>query len=267
MSNFVFDPTAPVSSGTNYGQPFAGIHQARFMGAVMLGLQPRPSARFGDKPPAQKMTLFFELLDDQVELETGKVNRRFTTTVTCSMHEKATLRKIILALDPANQHGGDLVKMAGTPVSLILEAYTRQDGSQGVKFGGIAAVPPAQAGSFPPATLDPVFFTPQAPDPEVWKKLPRFCREQVVSALDFAQSVAGQQGYVADIPQEAAHIQQQPAPVPSIGGASPAPAAPAPAAPAVAPAAPAQPAAPAVEPAQGTAGVIPPPPPPPAPGQ
>ena len=221
MNPFVFDPTAPTQGGNNYGHPFPGVHQARLMGAIDIGLQSNSSPMYGERPPVKKIILMYELLDDQVEIDGQKVNRRFTVTVTAKMTEKSNLRKHILALDPNNQHGGDLTKMIGTPVSLVLEAYTRKDGSQGVKFGGIAAVPPQQAAAFPPATLEPVFFTPLDPDPEQWKKLPKFAREQVCSALDFASTPAAQQGYTADIQQQ----QQQQAPAPqqvNFGGQAPA---------------------------------------------
>ena len=211
MTNpFQFDPTKPVSSGADFGHPFAGVHQARFMGAIDIGLQPNSSALYGEKPPAKKIILLYELLDDTVEVDGVVTNRRFTTTVTAKMTENSNIRKHILALDPNNQAGGDLMKLIGTPVSLILEATTRPDGSQGIKFGGVAAVPPQQAAAFPPATLEPIFFTPLAPDPEQWKKLPKFAREKVCSALDFASTPAAQQGYKADIPQQ----QQQQAPAP-----------------------------------------------------
>ncbi len=213
MTNpFVFDPNAPVLGGTDYGHPFPGVHQARFMGAVDVGLQPNNSVLYGDKSPSKKIVLFYELLDDTVEVDGVVTNRRFSTTVTARMTKNSNIRKHITALDPENTFGGDLTKLVGTPVSLILELYSRQDGTQGCKFSGIATVPQQQAATFPPATLEPVFFTPLRPDPEQWKKLPRFVREMVCSALDFAETPAAQQGYKADIPQEQAVQPNTPTP-------------------------------------------------------
>lgn len=104
---------------TGYTPPEAGKTFARFIEYIELGSQPRKAYQGQPKDPAPEVQITFELLGPKhikevtVNGETKKVSQRVTLTLTKSLSDKATFKKLFLKMAAGRNSIKHMAQMLG----------------------------------------------------------------------------------------------------------------------------------------------------------
>jgi len=166
-----------LSGSSNYKPVPAGIHPARCIGAVTLGLQ---ATNWGDKRQLYlKFEIPGELGDDGEPMTIGR-------TYTASLTPKAALRKDLDAwlgrpLTKEELRRFDITQMAGKPCLLNVSHYEKADGGTGANIAGI--LPLMKDQSAPPQRFPSLIFGDDSTDAE-WEKLPEWLRKKIMRPSD-----------------------------------------------------------------------------------
>ncbi|MCP4364983.1 MAG: hypothetical protein GY800_06745 [Planctomycetes bacterium] len=221
---------------------------------VLMGLQPSKPYKGQPKDPKERMYVGYELSHEFMLDEDGNpdptkprwIGEDFPFYNLEADRATSTIR--YNNIDPAGTAGGNWDQLLGAPCQVTLTKEPRKDGKGDTNYvahvSGAMEVP----GYTQPELVNaPRIFDIDAPDMEVFEKLPKWLQERLKGNLNFQgsalQTALGETGVTtAEVPTTA------PAPAPAPAPAAPpapAEAAPAEAAPAEAAPAPAQAAAPA----------------------
>ena len=170
--------------GADLGQARVGPHVALLTGVIDVGLQEGGSYKGVAKAPCQKLVMLFELTDDTVEIDGVVSNRRYSTTVNAKSGEKATLTKLVNALDPTGVAQGDLTKLIGH--GCILSLKSEPGVEAGKTFIKLDTAMPLMPGMVAPAiTLPRLIFDTSEPDLATWDMLVPWMQEKVKSAINY----------------------------------------------------------------------------------
>jgi hypothetical protein len=201
MSNYV--AYAPKPQSTFTPAP-AGQHKAILYGFIDIGTQPTTD-RDGNAIQQRQVILQFELHGSKAPLVDGKPPA-WQKYFKFSMHEKATLRKVVEALTDTVHHNnvyGDGINAAealGKCCTLQLVEAKKQDGSTTTKMGGIL---PLDAELTKPEQVNPTrFFSLDAFNPEVFETFPQKLQETIMRSPEYAAAVKGVLAAVTDAVDE-----------------------------------------------------------------
>ena len=178
-------------SGNTLGYPAVGVHAARLIGVVDLGVHDRPVIQGQQKTPCGQISLTFELTDDFVDIDGVKKPRWISKKENAFSSERANLTAIVAKLDPAGKFGGDLAAMARAAVPCLVTVSQKTDAQtkqaiEGVRVSDIGGVP----NGFPVAAAqnEPLVFDWDAPDMVAYARLPNWVHTTFKKAHNYAGS-------------------------------------------------------------------------------
>jgi len=177
-------------TSNTFGFPALGVHVARLVGVVDMGLQLRSAYKGVEKPACGKIALTFELTDDFIEIDGVKRPRWISKSENAFSSPQANLTALVAALDPANQFAGDLGKMAeaGLPCLITISPKTDVNGNpiEGVRISQVGGTPPGLAVS--PLQNPSFVFDFDRPTEPSWEKLLKWQKDQIKQALNYPGS-------------------------------------------------------------------------------
>ena len=175
--------------GANIAPIEAGTHPAICYGLVDLGMQ--YSEKY--KNSSQKVMLMWELPEETIEIDGEEKPRVISQTYTCSLNEKAVLRK-----DLASWRGRDftddelagfaLQNIVGKPCLLSI-IHRENNGSTYANVGGVMKMPKGM----PPMvqTMDSIVFDLDESPLEDMAKLPEWIQKRIMASETYKERIAG----------------------------------------------------------------------------
>lgn len=172
-----------------------GTYPGRLVAAIDVGVQPRKPFNGQEKPPIHQVALTYELLDEFLKDEDGEDMLDKPRWVTEIMPfygpgaTKSTIAKRYAALDPSNEHDGDLGRLLGVPVMVTI-THNPKKGGEGVwvNVESIATMRAKDAEKAPQLVNPSILFDMDSPDPEAFEKVPNWLKKMITSALNFKGS-------------------------------------------------------------------------------
>lgn len=196
-----------------------GNYPARLVQVLDLGLQPQRAFKGDPKPPMQEIGLTYELVDTFMKDENGddiEDKPRWVSEQIPLHNLKADLAKSTKrynALDPSGEADGDFTRLLGTPCLVTIVNNPGKDGKIYDNIGAIGPMRKKDADKCPELVNPAVFFDLDAPDMEVFRKLPKWLQEKIQGNLNFNGSalqkaleggVAAPKGVAKGKPEKAA---------------------------------------------------------------
>lgn len=167
----------------------AGTHPAICYGLVDLGMQ--YSEKY--KNSSQKVLLMWELPNEKIEIDGEQKSRVISQTYTCSLNEKAVLRK-----DLASWRGRDftddelaefdLRSVVGVPCLLSI-IHRESGGSTYANVGGVMKMPKGMPALV--QTMETVIFDLDDSPLEDIEKLPQWVRDKIKASQTYKERIAG----------------------------------------------------------------------------
>ena len=172
-----------------------GTYPSRLVGAIDIGVQPRkPFPGAPDKGPINKVVFIYELVDEFLKDADGKdmLDKPRWQSETMAFYgpgaEKSTIGQRFAALDPSNAADGDVAKLIGTPVMVSITHSPKDKDSVYTNVESIAAMRPKDAERCPPLVNKTLVFDMDAPDMEVFDRIPPWIKKLITSALNYEKS-------------------------------------------------------------------------------
>ncbi len=176
----------------------AGTHPAICYGLVDLGMQ--YSEKY--KNSSQKVLLMWELPNEKIEIDGEQKSRVISQTYTCSLNEKAVLRK-----DLASWRGRDftddelaefdLRSVVGVPCLLSI-IHRESGGSTYANVGGVMKMPKGMPALV--QTMETVIFDLDDSPLEDIEKLPQWVRDKIKASQTYKERIAGS-GHLPGYPE------------------------------------------------------------------
>lgn len=182
------------STATNYTPVDPGTYPARLVSLVDLGLQAQREFQGEPKAPAREIALTYELVDEFMKDEDDKPDPKKPRWITeiLPFHplnsEKAKSTKRYLVFDPNKEADGDWVQHLGKPVNVTIIHNPGKNGRIYENVSAISAMRPKDAEKCEPLVNDIVTFDFDAPDKQVFDKLPKFLKDKLQGSLEYAGS-------------------------------------------------------------------------------
>lgn len=168
----------------------AATYPARIVQILDLGLQAQRPYKGQDKPPAQEISITYELVDvfcidkDGKELEDKPRWISETLPLYSLTQDKAKSTQRYTAADPTNKYGGDFSCLVNTPVNLVL-VHNKSGEKTYVNVAGISAMRQRDADKCPELVNPPKVFDLDNPDMEVFGSLPTWIQDKIKGNLKF----------------------------------------------------------------------------------
>lgn len=185
----------PHTGGSKVTQPTLepGGYPGRLVQVIDLGLQPQPPYQGQEKPPAYKINLTYELSDEFCVDEEGNEEEDRPRWISEMIpvypldSDKAKSTQRYLSMDPNQEHDGDFSLLLSSPVTINLV-----NNPKGEKvYTNVASLSPMRAkdaAKVPELVNEPVMFSLEEPDLDVFNNLPDFLKEIIKGNLEFAGS-------------------------------------------------------------------------------
>lgn len=167
-----------------------GTVPARLVRVIDLGMQNRDAYEGQEKPPAHMVDFTYELLDVFMVDKDGNEDENKPRWISESFpihHPSADLAKSTKrakALDPNNDFGYDLTRMVGAPCMITI-GHKQSKGKTYANIIGVSPMRAKDAEKAPGLKNDPVVFTLDEPDMEVFNKFPDWLKEKIQNNLEF----------------------------------------------------------------------------------
>lgn len=182
-----------------------GTVPARLVRVIDLGMQAQQPYQGQEKPPAHMVDFTYELLDVFMVDKDGNEDESKPRWISESFpihHPSADLAKSTKrakALDPNDDFGFDLTRMVGQ-ACMVTIGHKVSKGNTYANIIGVTPMRAKDADKAPALKNEPVVFTLDDPDLEVFNKFPDWLREKIQSNLEFNGSRlwAALNGYKAD---------------------------------------------------------------------
>ena len=192
MSLNAKDAPGTVSRTPPLGQ---GTYPARLVLVVDLGMQPQRPYKGQDKPPANKILLTYEFVDEFMLDEDGQemadkprwLSEEMVLYNLEAEKAKSTLRYNVF--DPNNIHKGDFGNLVNTPCNITVVHNPKSSGG-GVweNIAGVSEMRIKDMKKCPPLVNDPLVLDLDEPDMNVFEALPNWIKKKIVSNLEFKGS-------------------------------------------------------------------------------
>lgn len=172
----------------------AGVYKARIVQIIDYGIQPQRAYLGKDKAPAQEIGVTYELLDEFMKDEDGNdiedkprwISENFPLHSLKADMAKSTKR--YLALDPTQEHGGNWPDLIGMPCMVTVVNNPGKEGKVYDNVGNVSAMRPRDAAAAPELVNDPKVFDLDAPDMEVFNKMPKWIQDRIKGNLTYKSS-------------------------------------------------------------------------------
>ena len=174
-----------------------GPYPARVVQIIDLGLQKQFPWKGKEKPPAYKVHITYELVDEFMIDDEGNpeedrprwVSENFPVYSLSAENAKSTER--YHALDPGGVHDGDLGATIGSCCTVNVVSGPGKGANAGKVYdnvGGVSSMRKKDAPNCPELVTDAVLFSLDEPDLEVFNDLPDFLQDKIKDNLEFAGS-------------------------------------------------------------------------------
>ena len=170
-----------------------GTLPARLVRVIDLGMQSQPDYQGQEKPPAHMVDFTYELLDVFMVDKDGNEDETKPRWISESFpihHPSADLAKSTKrakALDPNDDFGYDLTKMVGQPCMVTI-GHKQSKGNTYANIIGVTPMRARDADKAPGLKNEPVVFTLDDPDLEVFNKFPDWLKERIRTNLEYKGS-------------------------------------------------------------------------------
>lgn len=186
----------PSTGSKEYDPVEQGTYPARLVKVVDFGLQEQRPFKGKEKPPRYEIFTSYELLDEYLPDEDGNedLNKPRWQSETLALHgmdqEKAKSTIRMKSLDPENKYDGDWSLAIGTPC--MVSIVNNKNVNTGRIYANIDNVSPMrakQASNAKELVNDPVIFTLDDPDIEVFLSFADWTQEKIKSNLEYEGSL------------------------------------------------------------------------------
>lgn len=170
-----------------------GAYPARVVRVLDLGLQPGQEYQGQQKPSANKVDFTYELLDCFMKDKDGKFDEGKPRWISedFPLHrpdaDLAKSTKRSKAIDPTNSVDYDLTKMLGMPC-MVTVGHRVSKGKTYDRVLDVAPMRASVAATAPTLKNEPILFTLDDPNLEVFNKLPPFIQDRIKGNLEFKGS-------------------------------------------------------------------------------
>lgn len=170
-----------------------GNYPARVVQILDLGLQPQRAFKGDPKPPMQEIGLTYELVDEFMKDEDGNdiVDKPRWISEQIPLHnlraDLAKSTKRYNALDPNGVHEGDFSALVDIPCLVTIVNNPSGDKIYD-NVAAVGAMRPKDAANCPPLVNPVAVFDLDAPDMEVFGKLPKWLQEKIQGNLNYQGS-------------------------------------------------------------------------------
>lgn len=168
-----------------------GVYPARICQIVDLGLQTQRPFQGKEKPPANEISISYELVDCFMVDKDGKEQEdkpRWISEIIplydVSKADKSKCSQRYKAADPNNNFGGDFSKIVDIPVNVSI-VHNQQGDKLYINVANIAAMRPKDADKCPPLKNPHKVFDLDDPDVEVFLSFPDWLQERIKKNLQY----------------------------------------------------------------------------------
>lgn len=164
----------------NFGRIEDGTFGARVVQIIDFGVQ--EDEYEGERKVAHKIFINFEFPTEMIEIEGEQKPRWLGKEFAVSLHEKATLTKLVQSADPDGKitsNGRNLKGLLGLP--LMVTVGTTKSGN--AKIAGVARLMKGLQVAL--LSKDPLFFDMDTASKEEYEELPQWMQNKIVESLDF----------------------------------------------------------------------------------
>ena len=168
----------------NFGRIDEGTFVARVAQLIDLGVQ--EDEYEGERKVAHKIFINFEFPTEMMEIEGEQKPRWVGKEFGVSLHEKATLTKLVQSADPDGKltsKGRNLKGLMGLP--LMVTIGSTKTGN--AKIAGMARL--MKGLQVAELSKDPVFFDMDSASKEDYEVLPQWIQDKIKAGLDFNDTV------------------------------------------------------------------------------
>jgi hypothetical protein len=169
------------------------VYLGRVVQIIDLGLQPQRAFQGKEKPPANEISITYELAEEFMKDEDGKELKDKPRWISEDLpfyglfadKAKSTLR--YHAFDPTMAYDGDFAKCVDTPVNITV--VNNKSGDR--IYDNVANVSPMsekKKANLPPLVNKPKVFDLDRPDMEVFNSLPKWIQDKIKGNLNFQGS-------------------------------------------------------------------------------
>lgn len=170
-----------------------GNYPARLVQVIDFGLQPQRPYKGEEKAPANIIGLTYELCDafmvdengDELEDKPRWISEQIPFHSLSADLAKSTKR--YLALDPKQDHEGDFGALIGTPC-MVTVVINKSGDKVYENISNVGPMRPRDAANLVDLKNEGKVFDLDAPDMEVFGKLPKWIQEKIASNLNFKGS-------------------------------------------------------------------------------
>jgi len=189
-----FDLTKQKSSG-GFKQPLleVGTAPARLVRIIDLGIQPQQAFEGKDKPPAHMVDWTWELVDVFMVDKDGNEDEskpRWISEQFPLHNPKADLAKSTKrcnAVDPDKKLNYQMDKYIGLP-AMVTIGHKVSKGNTYANVLNVGPMRPKDIEKCPELKNEPVVFTLDEPDMEIFKSFPDWLKERIMGNLEFKGS-------------------------------------------------------------------------------
>jgi hypothetical protein len=186
--------------GTKFADPEVlqpGTYPARVVSIVSLGLQPQYAYKGEPKPPAHRLMVTYELVDEFLKDEDGNDDETKPRWLSedfplLSLNaDLATSTKRYFSIDSANKFKGDWAKLAGAPCMVTLVVNAGKGKNEGRMFNNIASVQSMRekdVATCPELVNPSKVFDFDVPDLDTFLSLNSYVQGLITSGLEFEGS-------------------------------------------------------------------------------
>lgn len=172
----------------------ASTYPARVVAVVELGMQTMLPWAGKEKPPAQKILFTYEFVDEFLKDEDGQDDTGKPRWLSESMPiysleaEKAKSTIRYFSMDPDQVFGGDFAALIDLPVMVTVIQDPGRDGKVRNRISGVARMRAKDADKCPALVNEANVFDLDAPDMEVYNRLPQWVQKMLTENLEFRGS-------------------------------------------------------------------------------
>jgi len=171
-----------------------GNEAARLVQVIDLGVQPQRAWEGKEKEPIQMIQTVYELcnvfmLDEDGNEDKERPRWLFEDFAFHNLNaDRAKSTKRYTALDAAGVHEGDWTALVGSPCTVtVVQNVSKKDAS--IVYNNVGNVtPPMRGMDIPELVGEPLFFSFDEPNKEVFDKLPEFLQNKIKEALNYPGS-------------------------------------------------------------------------------
>jgi hypothetical protein len=182
------------NSGTDQDPVEPGVYPARVCQMIDLGLQAQRPYMGKDKPPANEISIGYELVDEFCKDENGEEDLESPRYIfeILPLHSlkanKAKSTQRYEAIDPTGAFGGDFGALVDAPINVSL-VHNKKGDKLYVNVANVSSMRARDAASCPPLKNPAKVFDLDAPDMEVFSALPEWIQTKIKSNLNYQGSV------------------------------------------------------------------------------